>query len=127
MKSSLFSRRHIILLLGALLAAAVIAIFYVPAQYGIGIPCLFRSITGLECPGCGNTRAAFALLRLDFGAAFRYNPMFFVEFFYLAWVLFCCARGYLKGKAFSYKPPFPLMDIFILLAILAWWPIRNFL
>lgn len=127
MKKFLFTSRHKFLLLGALATVAAIAVFYILAQRGIGIPCLLRSVTGLQCPGCGNSRAALALLRLDIAAAFGYNPLFLVEFFYLAWVLFHCARAYLKGKPFGYKPPFPLMDIIILVAILAWWPIRNFL
>lgn len=127
MKKHHFSRRHIVLFLGLIALLGLIFLFYLLAQRGIGIPCLFRSITGLECPGCGNSRAALALLRLDIAAAFGYNPLFFVEFFYLAWVLFHCTRAYLKGKPFGYKTPFPLMDIIILVAILAWWPIRNLL
>ena len=127
MKKFLFSHRQLILFLGVPVVAVGIAVFYILAQQGIGIPCLFRSITGLECPGCGNSRAALALLRLDIAAAFGYNPLFFVEFFYLAWVLFHCTRAYLNGKTFGYKPPFPLMDIILLILILAWWPIRNLL
>ncbi|WP_246120430.1 DUF2752 domain-containing protein [Cohnella terricola] len=43
----------------------------------IGIPCIFHEITGLYCPGCGATRAATALLNLDFPQAFRYNSILF--------------------------------------------------
>lgn len=32
-------------------------------------------LLGLYCPTCGMTRAARALLRLDFSAAFRYHPL----------------------------------------------------
>ena len=38
-----------------------------------GIPCLFYTVTGLQCPGCGISRMFLALLHLDFSAAFRYN------------------------------------------------------
>jgi len=37
--------------------------------------CLFKRVTGLHCPGCGMTRAAFATLHGDFGRAFRMNPV----------------------------------------------------
>lgn len=39
-------------------------------------PCVFRTVTGVPCPGCGLSRAWLAALRLDFGAAFGYHPMF---------------------------------------------------
>ena len=41
----------------------------------IGIPCPFRLVMGLQCPGCGISRMLAALVRLDFVAAFRYNPV----------------------------------------------------
>ncbi|MBP1991603.1 hypothetical protein J2Z66_003210 [Paenibacillus eucommiae] len=44
----------------------------------IAIPCVFHEVTGLYCPGCGITRAALSLLRLDFVQAFRYNPLVFI-------------------------------------------------
>lgn len=49
-------------------------------QHGTaGIPwypgCLFRKFTGLLCPGCGMTRAAYATLHGDIGRAFRMNPV----------------------------------------------------
>ena len=40
---------------------------------GIGIPCVYYELSGLYCPGCGMTRAAFSLLKLDFYQAIRYN------------------------------------------------------
>ncbi|RIX51456.1 DUF2752 domain-containing protein [Paenibacillus nanensis] len=54
----------------------------------IGIPCVFHEVTGLYCPGCGMTRAALALLELDFGQAFRYNLLiFFLVPLYAVYVL----------------------------------------
>jgi hypothetical protein len=37
--------------------------------------CLFHRITGLDCPGCGMTRAAHATLHGDLVEAFRLNPL----------------------------------------------------
>jgi hypothetical protein len=36
--------------------------------------CLFRYLTGLECPLCGMTRACYSIIHLDLLSAFRYNP-----------------------------------------------------
>ena len=44
---------------------------------GVGIPCVFREITGLKCPGCGISKMFVSLARLDFAAAFRHNPVVF--------------------------------------------------
>ena len=45
-----------------------------------GTSCLFRSFTGLPCPGCGSTRAAAALFRGHIKEALDYHPLIFVTF-----------------------------------------------
>lgn len=45
----------------------------------IGVPCVFRATTGLDCPLCGTTRMAAALLRGDPAAAWAFNaPMLLI-------------------------------------------------
>lgn len=46
--------------------------------YHIRIPCLFTEITGLQDPGEGVTSAIYALLRLRFYQAFRFNMLIFI-------------------------------------------------
>lgn len=41
---------------------------------GISIPCLFREITGLKCPGCGITTFFMNMLRGDIKTAISANP-----------------------------------------------------
>ncbi|WP_328988708.1 DUF2752 domain-containing protein [Kribbella sp. NBC_01245] len=41
----------------------------------LGIPCLLHVTTGLDCPLCGSTRMAAALLRGDLDAAWHFNPV----------------------------------------------------
>lgn len=39
------------------------------------VPCAFAQTTHLPCPGCGSTRAVFALARGDLLGALRMNPL----------------------------------------------------
>ena len=48
------------------------------ATTGLGVPCPFRSLTGLSCPLCGSTRLGAALLDGDVAVAFGLNPVVFV-------------------------------------------------
>jgi hypothetical protein len=47
-------------------------------QTGLGIPCLLHATTGLNCPLCGATRMAAALLQGDLNAAWHFNPVVLV-------------------------------------------------
>lgn len=40
-------------------------------------PCLIKSLTGHECPGCGSQRAFLLLLRGDFWLSFQVWPALF--------------------------------------------------
>lgn len=46
--------------------------------FDVGIPCLFYTVTGLYCPGCGVSRVILNILSLDFVSAFNANPVIFV-------------------------------------------------
>lgn len=58
---------------GGLLVLGLLYAAFVGAT-GLAVPCVFRLITGLQCPGCGVSRMCMALLRLDFRSAWGYNP-----------------------------------------------------
>ncbi len=55
----------------------VMAILYL--RFGIAIPCIIKTVTGLWCPGCGITRLCLALADGKIYQAFRYNPIIFVD------------------------------------------------
>lgn len=40
--------------------------------------CPIKLFLGIDCPGCGMTRALKSFVMLDFKAAFGYHPMIFV-------------------------------------------------
>jgi len=61
-----------------LLVAAIVLFFFDPATYGFYPPCVFRTIFGAACPGCGSLRAMHQLLRGNFAAAWALNPMLMI-------------------------------------------------
>ena len=67
---------------------------------GLAIPCLFRKVTGLLCPGCGVTGMCVALLHLDWRGAFSCHPVLFVLLRPLTAVFICSAAGYVKNGRF---------------------------
>lgn len=68
------------LIMSGIVAAGLTYLLAVPNQYKI--PCAFNFATGLQCPGCGLTRASMAILRGDIQAAYNFNQLaFFVPLF----------------------------------------------
>lgn len=53
-----------------LLFAIYVVVF---TNFGVGLPCIFRTITGLRCPGCGMSHAMAAMVHGDLGEAAREN------------------------------------------------------
>ena len=53
--------------------AASVLFFFDPAVYGFYPPCLFKTIFGHACPGCGSLRAMHQLLHGNVAAAWAMN------------------------------------------------------
>ena len=117
-------RKTVVLLitLGIVGGGALAAIL---AMLGVPFYCPFHVLTGLNCPGCGNTRATLALLRLDFQSVFYYNLMYPVEIFYILWVYIQSCRNYIEEGKFYYGKKFIVLDIIILVLIMVWFVVRN--
>ncbi len=67
----------------ALLAVLAAGMLWFPEQLSelvgkLSPGCTFRRLTGLECPGCGGTRALRALIGGEPWAALCYNPFIIV-------------------------------------------------
>ena len=60
----------------AIAGAGVVVFFFNPGSNGFYPICLFHQLTGLNCPGCGGTRAAYALLHGNVALALKDNTLF---------------------------------------------------
>lgn len=76
----------------AAIAALMIVVYhYPPTEYSFYPRCPFYAATHLLCPGCGSTRALYALLHGNFSAALHYNAMFtLLSPVLLFWLGVCC-------------------------------------
>ena len=50
--------------------------------------CLSKVLAGIECYGCGMTRAIMHLIHLDFKEAYQYNKLSFVVFPVLTFLVY---------------------------------------
>jgi Protein of unknown function (DUF2752) len=63
----------------AFLGAGAVVFFFNPATHGFYPVCQFHQLTGLNCPGCGGTRAVYALLHGDLRLALKDNALFILS------------------------------------------------
>ena len=111
-----------ILTAGIILLAVVLGIL---AYNGLSLPCLIYKFTGIKCPGCGNTRAALAFLRLDFKAMINYNLLFVLEMLYVVRVYVVCAKNFINNRGFKYHTRSGIIDKGFLVLLILWSVVRN--
>src|SRR5258705_10038442 len=104
----------------AFAAAATVAIVVLyrfdPARVHVYPQCVFHALTGLQCPGCGTTRALHHLLHGDVAGAFRLNAM-----------LFFVAPFGVTAAASRRFATHPLTGWVALGVTAGWWILRNLL
>ncbi len=111
-----------------LLGAGALALLYYridPGRTAWMPQCVFRSLTGWECPACGGQRALHASLHGEWAAALRYNPFLLVALPYLAAVVFATfgtGRRALRLRAWV-RHPWVAGTYAVL--FFAWWIVRN--
>jgi len=120
-------------ILVAVVAAGVGAVvyFFDPASHNIYPVCQFHQLTGLNCPGCGGTRAAYALLHGHLALAFKDNALF-VTGLALAlsrggWFAVNRLRGVPNGKFLPAHITVPLLVVVVVFGVLRNLPAFAFL
>lgn len=83
-ENSVFHKKRFLARIGIILAILVMsAVFYFS-----GMGCLWNYLFGINCLGCGITRAYISLLSGDIMGAFRHNFMFFSVPILFLYILF---------------------------------------
>src|ERR1700691_5225571 len=72
-----------VVLAATMLGSGAVLFFFNPSTHGFYPICLFHRLTGLNCPGCGGTRAAYQLLHGHLLPALRDNALFILALFAL--------------------------------------------
>ena len=65
-----------VVLFATALGIGAMVYFFNPSTHGFYPVCMFHSLTGLNCPGCGATRALYALLHGNLRLALKDNALF---------------------------------------------------
>ncbi|HZL13655.1 MAG TPA: DUF2752 domain-containing protein [Verrucomicrobiae bacterium] len=102
----------------ALLGIAAVTFFFNPARHGFYPVCLFHKLTGLNCPGCGATRAAHALLHGQFLRALHDNALFVFALALAAIWGICFAIRKIKNPKVRLKVPPHFLWAFLVLALI---------
>jgi len=104
---------------------SLVLLFSNPTTTGFFPVCPFRVLTGLQCPGCGSTRACYQLMHLHPIAAFKLNPLMMLTLPFILYGLAGFTKSAVTGK--------PQRRIFIpsiylwawLAALIFFWVFRN--
>jgi len=70
----------------ALPMGAMVLYSFSPEENAFYPKCMLYVVTGLHCPGCGGTRAVFALLQGEWEQALAYNGLFVLLLPWLGWL-----------------------------------------
>ena len=91
---------------------------------GICLPCPFRLVTHLKCPGCGVTHMFLSLLHLDIKAAFEANAVLLCLLPFMA--ASACIFIYSYIKKGSARNKAAEISVYAMIAVLlVWGVVRN--
>lgn len=111
-------------LAATLLGAGAVVYFLNPSRYGFYPVCEFHQLTGLNCPGCGGTRAVYELLHGHVLRAVQDNALVILGLTGLA-----VRAAWFGTKKFLHRPtgPFLRPELFwpLLVVALVFTVLRN--
>ena len=115
----------------ALTAVAALVFFFNPSSHGFYPVCQFHRLTGLNCPGCGGTRALYALLHGHLVLALRDNALFVGGMVFVTarggWFAYRNLSGRVNGEFFPSKYLWLLLAVALMFTVLRNLPAFSFL
>lgn len=109
----------------SIVGALIILAIFDPAQYTWMPKCIFKTMTGYDCPGCGASRAIHALLHGHLYEALTYNYFLVIGLSYALMSVCVMLHPSLRNTKFgkfiySSKAAYTYIVLFF-----CWWIIRN--
>lgn len=112
----------VIVVIAGLLVATYFS--YDPSVSRFFPKCIFKSLTGYSCPGCGIQRAVHALLHGDIVGAWHYNRFLIVSLPLMAIYGYAETRRTTNVKLYTtLNSPIAIGLVFVL--SVTWWVVRN--
>lgn len=116
-----------LLIVTVIVFAVVLGVVYWsfdPLEVGWMPRCLWKTVTGTDCPGCGSQRMAHALMHGDLAGAWKANAyalcMLPVIGFMLWLEFFRTSHPALYSRLHA-----PVVIWLLALSVVAWWVLRN--
>jgi hypothetical protein len=120
-----------VVLVAVFVGASAVIFFFNPSRYGFYPVCQFHRLTGLNCPGCGATRAFYALLHGKFLLALKDNALFVGSIFGgMIWSGVFAIQKWREPETFFYLSPkllWSFLAVAIVFSILRNLPAFSFL
>ena len=116
--------RKIIYRDGIILLAGILYAVFVRLT-GLAVPCIFRTLTGWQCPGCGITRACLSLLKGEIRTSFSYNSFLYIAGPCIIYLIVRGALNYIKDNTFQLNRQHTVLIYILTVAALIFGVVRN--
>ncbi|MCD7963338.1 MAG: DUF2752 domain-containing protein [Rikenellaceae bacterium] len=104
--------------------AGYIFIWYKPEGINGGL-CIFKTVTGLPCPGCGGIRTTKALLNFEFLNALSSNPLSVITNVYIIFLVGIAIAGLIRKEDtlvdFLYRKWNKILIVIVLFLVVSEW------
>jgi hypothetical protein len=106
------------------MAVILLATLYLDPHASLFPPCPIHQLLGMQCPGCGATRAIAALLHGDLRAAFHLNSLFLCALPALILYAAIAYRRALAQRPFTW-PRIPMPALYLALTAITLFTVAR--